>query len=179
MVLTLRSGVGVVTYPGLDHVHELSQADLRTVFSNAELIWNCNREFLSDLSKRFPWTPSSCIGDVMLRFIPFFKLYKEYGAKCASRAISLLTDRSRSRSYDTALSHSNMLLETNRAYALASTVSLFPWGNAWIAWVVSLTSVTRLRSHMPTSASRPSGSTLRRCSSCQCSACLATLSCCR
>lgn len=76
----------------------LTPADVRTIFSNAELIWNCNREFLSDLSKRFPWTPSSCIGtlllpvvvscksnlplgDVLLRFIPFFKLYKEYGAK--------------------------------------------------------------------------------------------------
>lgn len=76
----------------------ITPADVREIFSNIELIVNVNKEFLKDLKARFtPWTKDTCIGDVFLKFIPFFKIYTDYGS-----------------SYDSALAKVNQLMESNK-----------------------------------------------------------------
>lgn len=49
------------------------------IFSNVEIIKTVNTKVLEDVGNRLNnWSDFSCIGDVFLEFIPFFKVYKEY-----------------------------------------------------------------------------------------------------
>jgi len=57
----------------------ISTSAINSIFSNIEAIVKVNKELLSTLEKRMDsWGPTQRIGDVMLTFTPFLKMYTKY-----------------------------------------------------------------------------------------------------
>ena len=57
----------------------LSQDQLGGIFSNLQQIIVLNNKFLVDLEERLgKWSENPCLGDVVLQFAPFFKMYTQY-----------------------------------------------------------------------------------------------------
>jgi len=60
----------------------LSADQIKVLFSNLELIHSLNKKFFGDLRKQFSlWEDTAdtqLIGDVFLKFAPFFKMYSQY-----------------------------------------------------------------------------------------------------
>ena len=57
----------------------LTIEQLRDIFSNLPQIVVLNKKFLSDLEERLAeWDENPCLGDVVLQFAPFFKMYTQY-----------------------------------------------------------------------------------------------------
>lgn len=51
----------------------------KSLFSNLEIIFNINKQFLEDLEGVIKnWSPNQCVGNVFVSSIPFFKVYKQY-----------------------------------------------------------------------------------------------------
>lgn len=49
------------------------------MLTSSQLIEGVNKALLDDLEKRHVnWTPTTCIGDIFLRFAPYLKLYTQY-----------------------------------------------------------------------------------------------------
>ena len=61
------------------HKDVLSESEQKILFSNIETVYQTNKTFCDDLSERCKeYTPTTKIGDIFLRFIPFLKVYSEY-----------------------------------------------------------------------------------------------------
>ncbi len=51
----------------------ISQSDIKTIFSDIEIIYNANVKFLKDLDKKIAaWSPFQSIGDVFLEIVKAF-----------------------------------------------------------------------------------------------------------
>jgi len=57
----------------------LSGSQIQTLFSTISQIGNLNKKFMEDLAKRVnDWSDTQKIGDLILQFSPFFKMYTTY-----------------------------------------------------------------------------------------------------
>mmetsp|Transcript_11571 Transcript_11571/g.17276 ORF Transcript_11571/g.17276 Transcript_11571/m.17276 type:complete len:664 (+) Transcript_11571:56-2047(+) len=57
----------------------LSKKDINTLFADISTLRHLNKKFLTDLKKRVDdYSPSTQIGDILLDFSPYFKMYRQY-----------------------------------------------------------------------------------------------------
>ncbi len=57
----------------------LTTKEVTTLFSNVETLRDFNKKFFKEIEKRImTWNHNQKIGDVFIRYAPFFRLYNEY-----------------------------------------------------------------------------------------------------
>lgn len=77
----------------------LDPDELNTLFSNLPTLLSLNRKFLSEVTDRVKnFSDQSTIGDLLLQYVPFFKLYTAYVSN--HQNASLLLSRLRSRAWN-------------------------------------------------------------------------------
>lgn len=69
----------------------ISGDDLKIIFSNVDVLLNVNKKFLDDLTVALEsWSPTAKVAPVLLKVIPFLKVYTQCTLHAPSVLLALL-----------------------------------------------------------------------------------------
>eukprot|EP00808_Paulinella_micropora_P010970 g3671.t1 len=99
----------------------LSPQHLREIFSNVQQLYLFHRQFLADLEHIFATTPQEPnIGKVILKVVPFFKLYYDYVNNFSSAQERLMHWVKKNRKFDLFLREQELLASDSASASLTS-----------------------------------------------------------